>query len=162
MLIERDGKILISRQVLSYTSYLNSDTKAVKWDTFSYANASQEAKRVAVASEKETNQKEIKLKADKRIDSAWSTQKARKEIRHRRQEKKKLKKTWLKSQNSGSTSASNIKVIGKRAWDETGNEREQDSDDWAEIVREEKMAKRLRKGNISQKEFDTEFGSLDR
>ena len=35
-----------------------------------------------------------------------------------------------------------------------------DQDDWAEIAREEKLAKRVRKGFVSQEEFDIEFGDL--
>jgi ATP-dependent RNA helicase DDX55/SPB4 len=33
-------------------------------------------------------------------------------------------------------------------------------DDWAEFTREEKLAKRVRKGVVSQEEFDVEFGDL--
>jgi ATP-dependent RNA helicase DDX55/SPB4 len=33
-------------------------------------------------------------------------------------------------------------------------------DDWAECAREEKLAKRVRKGIVSQEEFDVEFGDL--
>jgi len=35
-----------------------------------------------------------------------------------------------------------------------------DQDDWAEFAREEKLAKRVRKGIVSQEEFDVEFGDL--
>ena len=35
-----------------------------------------------------------------------------------------------------------------------------DQDDWAEFAREEKLAKRVRKGIVSQEKFDVEFGDL--
>jgi hypothetical protein len=35
-----------------------------------------------------------------------------------------------------------------------------DEDDWAEIACEEKLAKRVRKGIVSQEEFDVEFGEI--
>lgn len=35
-----------------------------------------------------------------------------------------------------------------------------DQDDWAEFAREENLAKRVRKGIVSQEEFDVEFGDL--
>jgi len=33
-------------------------------------------------------------------------------------------------------------------------------DDWDDLAREERLAKKLRKGAVSQKEFDEEFGDL--
>lgn len=39
-------------------------------------------------------------------------------------------------------------------------DQDDDEDDWAEIAREEKLAKRVKKGIISQEEFDVEFGGL--
>ena len=35
-----------------------------------------------------------------------------------------------------------------------------EEDDWDELAREERMAKRVKKGHLSQTEFDTEFGDL--
>ena len=43
----------------------------------------------------------------------------------------------------------------KRPRDET-----EDDDDWDDLAREERMAKKVRKGEVSQKAFDAEFGDL--
>ena len=34
------------------------------------------------------------------------------------------------------------------------------ADDWAELAREERMAKKVKRGAVSQKAFDAEFGDL--
>ena len=35
-----------------------------------------------------------------------------------------------------------------------------DEDEWEELAREERMAKKVRKGEVSQGEFDLAFGDL--
>ena len=37
---------------------------------------------------------------------------------------------------------------------------ELDEDDWTELAQEERMAKKVKRGHISQKMFDAEFGDL--
>jgi len=53
-------------------------------------------------------------------------------------------------------------TTGKRQREESAEAigSDNDMDDWDELAREEKMAKRLRKGDISQKDFDAEFADL--
>lgn len=66
------------------------------------------------------------------------------------------KKEWLKSQQlqpSSSTSA----VPQKRVLE--ADDENEDNDDWAELAREERMAKKVRKGDMTQLEFDAEFVS---
>lgn len=41
-----------------------------------------------------------------------------------------------------------------------GPDEENSSDDWEELAREERMAKRVKKGHLSQNEFDAEFADL--
>lgn len=109
-------------------------------------------------SEKNSSRNEIKSKANKKMNSAWSAQKERKDERRRRQDRKMSKRTWLKSQNSGSMT---VNVTGKRSREEADDDTEQDSDDWAELVREEKVMKRLRMEDLSRKEPNAEFENLD-
>ena len=42
---------------------------------------------------------------------------------------------------------------------EAGDEDENDEDNWAEIAREERMTKEVKKGEISLLDFDVEFVS---
>ena len=48
----------------------------------------------------------------------------------------------------------------KRSLGDDKEESEDDGDDWEELAREERMAKRVKKGHISQTEFDAEFADL--
>lgn len=64
-----------------------------------------------------------------------------------------MKKKWLASKNSESTGEGLSK---KRGFNEVGHG--EDADDWEDLACEEKLAKRVRKGKVSQQEFDAEFG----
>ena len=118
-------------------------------------------KRVAVTSKMNNSHQEASNKEGKKKNAAWSAQKDRKEERQKRQEKRILKKSRLTLQKAASTSGSDIKSTRKRDWGEVDNDDDLDADEWIELAREEKMAKRLRKGKISQREFDAEFGALE-
>ena len=90
---------------------------------------------------------------------AWSDQTTRKEERLKRREKKVRKRQWLKAQVG--TANERPKVAGgkrNRAVEDIDDDG--DDDDWEELKREERMAKRLKKGEITQEEFDAEFAGL--
>ncbi|KAF8205000.1 DEAD-domain-containing protein [Pholiota molesta] len=140
----------------------------ISWDTFSYADQAQEAKRIAALAEaaKEGGRERERrhaANAEKKLKNiAWSEKAEQKDEKDKRREKKKLKAKWLKSQAVANAIVPTEQSIGKRQR-EDGDELavNDDSDnDWDELAREEKMAKRLRRGDISQKDFDAEFGDL--
>jgi len=96
-------------------------------------------------------------KAEKRKqNAAWSAKQEKEDEKQRRKDRKTLRKKWLKAQNA--TSAD--KSTGKRDRAELDDDDGDDDDDWTDLAREEKMAKRVRKGDVSQKEFDAEFVDL--
>ena len=138
-----------------------------KWDSFSYADPGQEAKRLAALDKVRTEKAERDKDAPrsdivtKKRNTAWSHQAERKADRERRRDKKKLKKKWLASQ-AASDETPKEQIIGKRHREEPDEMADAgtDIDDWRELAREEKMAKRVRKGLVSQKEFDDEFADL--
>ena len=80
----------------------------------------------------------------------------KREEKERRKDKKKLKRKWLKEQTDVTVAEEN-QISAKRARDGVDDD---DDDDWAELAREEKMAKRVRKGGLSEKDFDAQFGDL--
>lgn len=93
----------------------------------------------------------------KKANVSWSDKTFRKETRDKRQEKKAKKKQWLKSQQpQPSPSAS---TIPQKRGAEADDEGEDNEDDWAELAREERTAKKVKKGTITQLEFDAEFMS---
>jgi ATP-dependent RNA helicase DDX55/SPB4 len=98
--------------------------------------------------ERERSEKEETRKRN----AAWSGQSSRKEERQNRRDKKAKKKQWLKAK---ATSANEQTTSPKRPRAEEDGE-----DTWKQLAREERMAKKLKRGEISQKEFDAEFVDL--
>ncbi|KAF8812464.1 DEAD-domain-containing protein [Phlegmacium glaucopus] len=142
----------------------NWEDAEVSWDTFPYADRAQEAKRVAVAeSTKLANVEREPLRSEradkKQKNSAWSVKAKKQEEREKRREKRKLKAKRLRTQEP-SAAAANTDNHLKRQASEFDPDDDEDKDDWAEFAREERLAKRVRKGVVSQEEFDVEFGDL--
>lgn len=131
----------------------------VDWANFSYANDAQEAKRIASSAnrhaDEETEQLKQKRVEQRKVNSAWSKKAERKAERELRREKKARKRKWLtaKSQAPGT----NQGALPKGNWQAIP---EKEDDDWEELAREERMAKKLRKGTIDQETFDAEFGEV--
>lgn len=65
------------------------------------------------------------------------------------------RKQWIKSQQSGPSSS--IPAVPQKRGLAADDEDEGNEDDWAELAREERMAKKVKKGEITQLEFDAEF-----
>ena len=135
-------------------------TPRAQWNAYAYADKAQEAKRLADASKPAPSEETIeKRKADRaekqKANAAWSNKARQKEEREKRREKKDRKKKWQKTQASVGAEAG-AKRGREGAVDESGDE----GDDWEELAREERMAKRVKKGHLSQSEFDAEFADL--
>ena len=92
----------------------------------------------------------------KKRNAAWSEQVSRQEERQKRRDKKAKKKQWLKTQAElGEEQTTKPGDSSKRQRVE-----ENDEGSWEELAREERMAKKLKRGEITQKEFDAEFVDL--
>jgi ATP-dependent RNA helicase DDX55/SPB4 len=122
----------------------------IQWDKYSYADKAQEAKRL-----KSTTgaQRSNDLKRFTKKDPiSWSKQLARKDTKEKRRVDKTRKKAWMASTRQGEE---HIALKRTRADSE---EKIVDSagasDDWASLAEEERLAKKLKKGKISQAEFD--------
>ncbi|KAF8621632.1 hypothetical protein AX15_007650 [Amanita polypyramis BW_CC] len=136
----------------------------VGWDNFSYLNKAQESKRVAAKGilsieevETERNRKRMEREEKRERNIAWSDKTSRKEERQTRREKRAKKKQWLKTATAVSEQSSTARNASKRAHAEGGSEGE---DTWEELAKEERMAKKVKRGEITQKEFDTQFTDL--
>lgn len=133
-----------------------------QWDTYSYSDDAQERRRLQdlenrakVSTENQKNKVERLTK--KKANIAWSDKTLKKETRDKRKEKKAKKRQWLKSHQSQPSSSA--PVIPQKRGPEADDEDEDTEDDWAELAREERMAKKVKKGDITQLEFDAEFVS---
>lgn len=82
------------------------------------------------------------------------------EERDKRKEKKDRKKKWLKTQDAVADAAAPEQAGSKRALEDVSGESGGEGDDWAELAREERLAKRVKKGHLSQSKFDAEFADL--
>lgn len=71
--------------------------------------------------------------------------------KEKRKEKKDRKRKWLKTQEQ---------QIEENAETGDGDGDEGAGDDWDELAREERMAKKLKKGDITQGDFDMEFSGI--
>ncbi|EAU84793.2 ATP-dependent rRNA helicase spb4 [Coprinopsis cinerea okayama7 len=144
---------------------LNWKDADLDWDEYSYSDPAQESKRLQTlqtsksAEAKEEKQRQARERAMKKKASApWSEQAGRKDEKAKRREKKIAKRKWLKAQDSSAAAAGAKRPReGGDASDDGGDG---DGDDWDELAREERMAKKVKKGEIPQKVFDAEFGDL--
>ncbi|KIK48884.1 hypothetical protein CY34DRAFT_797675 [Suillus luteus UH-Slu-Lm8-n1] len=128
----------------------------LNWDLYCYADKAQEAKRVEEDSKKAVLKHDSETRAAKRKrNAAWSQQADDKEDKDKRRTQKARKRQWLKSQNIVSGDSKGALQTSRAKVEESGGE-----DDWDELAREERLAKKLRKGTVSQTEFDQEFGDL--
>ncbi|KAF8191485.1 DEAD-domain-containing protein [Mycena galopus ATCC 62051] len=136
----------------------------VDWNSFAYLDKAQEAKRLAdgaaaatvLDTEREKRRAERAERAEKqKANVAWSDKVVKKEEREKRRDKKVKKRKWQKTQ-AAEDSAQKDGGHG-----EHGDEAVDEGDDWEELAREERMAKKMRKGDVSQKAFDAEFADFD-
>ncbi|RDB22497.1 ATP-dependent rRNA helicase SPB4 [Hypsizygus marmoreus] len=135
----------------------------VDWDIYAYADKAQEAKRLVAGAAEATardneQEKRRAARAEKRKgNSAWSEKVEKKEERERRKEKKGKKRKWLKAQAAAAAAAADSETSLKREHQDA-SDAEGDGDDWEDLAREERMAKKVKRGDIYQKAFDAEFG----
>jgi len=131
-----------------------------QWDSYTYRDKAQEEKRLKNLSkpsetdEAERKKKKAEREEKKKNNAAWSNKVVKKEERDKRKEKKDRKKKWLKEQAKATKSGTDLKR--PREEEDDGD----DAEDWDDLAREERMAKKVRKGEISQKAFDAEFDDL--
>ncbi|KII95178.1 hypothetical protein PLICRDRAFT_34015 [Plicaturopsis crispa FD-325 SS-3] len=127
----------------------------VDWNTFAYADKAQEAKRLAAgaaaatALDEEREKRRAARAEKKKSNTAWSVQAARRDEKEKRKEKKGKKRKWLRTQKKDEVDGGDA----KEGVDDDG-------DDWDELAQEERMAKKLRRGDVTQRTFDKEFGDL--
>lgn len=105
-----------------------------------------------------TSKRRAERAEKKKTNAAWSNKAEKKVEKLKKKEKKDKKKTWLKAQAGGGIESKGL----KRARSMLGipNEKEEDEDEWQELAREERMAKKVKRGELRQDVFDQEFGHI--
>lgn len=125
-----------------------------------FTDKTREAQRVAaLAADKQKQIKEERAlqvserTQQKQKNGAWSKRVSKKQEKETRKEKRNKKRQWLKAQAAESESGPNDGSALKRA-------PEEDGDDWDELAREERMIKKVKRGEVDSEEFEREFGGL--
>ncbi|KAJ2931643.1 hypothetical protein H1R20_g5369, partial [Candolleomyces eurysporus] len=139
----------------------------IDWATYAYRDQAQESKRlIAITTEKEKNKAAAAERAKerakkKKANASWSEVANKKEQRSKRKEKKVAKQKWLRANKQETAETSTGGTSTKRPRDEESDDAsDEDDDDWDELAREERMAKKVKKGEITQRDFDAEFTDL--
>ncbi|RXW25313.1 hypothetical protein EST38_g630 [Candolleomyces aberdarensis] len=139
----------------------------IDWAIYAYRDQAQESKRlIAITTEKEKNKAAAAERAKerakkKKANASWSEVANKKEQRVKRKEKKVAKQKWLRANKQETAETSTGGTSTKRPRDEESDDAsDEDDDDWDELAREERMAKKVKKGEITQKVFDAEFTDL--
>ncbi|KAI0054179.1 DEAD-domain-containing protein [Auriscalpium vulgare] len=128
----------------------------VDWDLYAYMDEAQEAKRlVSLQAKADSRANDPPKKAPAKKAVPWSNQNSRKEEREKRREKKDRKKKWLASHTQGVPEERH-----KRARTDVSDDQSGSDNDWAEVVQEERLAKKVKKGQVSQAQFDEVFADL--
>ncbi|KAH0839733.1 DEAD-domain-containing protein [Lanmaoa asiatica] len=129
---------------------------SLDWNAYAYADKAQEAKRRKSRSEPEVQKETTETRAAKRKRNIpWSQQAANKEQKEKRKLKRDRKRQWLKSQATANRNATT--PVRSQSVEDS---RRDDEDDWDELAKEERLAKKVRKGTATQQVFDAEFGDL--
>jgi len=151
----------------------------VDWDNYAFANKVLEKQRLeaqekATATREETEaakvEERLKRRELKKVNSAWSDKSKSRETRDLRKEKKGRKREWLKK-NGMSVEVGVGSGAGKGDEEtEGGDARDAKMDDgyldmdaqeeWKELAREEKMAKKVKRGAVLESEFNEMFADL--
>lgn len=133
----------------------------MQWDKYSYADKAQEAKRLKSAAEVQSSNDSKRLSThtnNKKDYVSWSKQLAKKDAREKRRVQKTRKKAWMASLRLGEERKEHTAGLKRiRADSDEKNvvhSAEEALDDWASMAEEERLAKKLKKGKISQAEFD--------
>ncbi|KAG8218451.1 DEAD-domain-containing protein [Butyriboletus roseoflavus] len=127
---------------------------SLHWNAYAYTDKAQEAKRRGSQCKPEVQKETTEARAAKRKrNTSWSQQAANKEEAEKRKLKRDRKREWLKSQATANRSAAT--PVKSQTMDSRDN-----GDDWDELAREERLAKKVRKGTATQQAFDAEFENL--
>jgi ATP-dependent RNA helicase DDX55/SPB4 len=100
----------------------------------------------------------------KKLKGAWSIAKEARKRRRERREKRERKRAYIAQKKAEEFTRLLQEARKESGLDMTGHSDEDDDDEmdeWAELQREERLAKKLKRGKITQDEFDRQVGLAD-
>jgi len=107
--------------------------------------------------------------AKRKRNKAWSVQEVRVKEREKRKEGKGRRRDAIKraaaagdggvnGKRQGENGSGRKETLGSEAGSDGGEGDEDSGDDWDELAREERMAKKVKKGLVDKTTFDRAFG----
>ncbi|KAH9842730.1 DEAD-domain-containing protein [Rhodofomes roseus] len=145
---------------LDHVSRAGWEDADADWNSYAYADKQREAKRLAESEKQKVSTEHIQKRKHerekkKKANAAWSSKVVKQEEKLKRKEIKGKKREWLK-QNQPE------EVVGEKRQRGVSVDEGSDGgeDDWDALAREERMAKKVKKGLVAQDVFDGEFGEL--
>jgi ATP-dependent RNA helicase DDX55/SPB4 len=123
----------------------------VEWDDYSYSDKAQEMSRLKSKAQQSHRSKPPSTNSKDRIP--WSKQLAKKDAKEKRRTQK-ARKRVLTASASLCEERSALKRTRADS-EEKMDDSVESEDDWALLAEEERLAKKLKKGKITQAEFDT-------
>lgn len=128
----------------------------MQWDNYSYADKAQEAKRLkSVAEAHQATDSKRSPSNNKQDNMAWSRQLSKRDTKEKRRAQKTRKKAWAASTRPEEERKEHSTPKRMRADSEEKLVDSADAeDDWTSFAEEERLAKKLKKGKITQDEFD--------
>lgn len=82
---------------------------------------------------------------------------SKKEEKEQRKDKRSRKRKWLQAQ----TQTKEVDTAGKRDRLDASDGGDEGEDDWITLAKEERLAKKVKRGAMSQATFDAEFVDMD-
>jgi len=132
-------------------SSINFEEEDMNWDTYKYQDKNREKKRLKELEEYK-KAAPVAPKQGKPKAKAWSEKTDAKDRKVERKLKKERKREFLKRQREEQANKDKLEH----------EDDDDDDDDWDDLAKEERMAKKLKKGKINQMEFDESvFGASD-
>jgi len=128
----------------------------MQWDNYSYADKAQEAKRLkSVAEAQQATESKRSPSNNKHDNLPWSKRLSKKDAKEKRRAQKTRKKAWVASTRPEKERKEHSTLKRMRADNEEKLVDSADAeDDWTSFAEEERLAKKLKKGKITQAEFD--------
>ena len=128
----------------------------MQWDNYSYADKAQEAKRLKSAAEDQQSTDSKRSPSNTKHDKLpWSRQLSKKDAKEKRRAQKTRKKAWVASTRPEKERKEHSTLKRMRSDNEEKFVDSADAeDDWTSFAEEERLAKKLKKGKITQDEFD--------
>ena len=112
------------------------------------------------AKEKEREKKGKVRRSQEAKNAAWSEKVEKRTVRDKRKEKKVRKREWLNAQEATEKNGGDELGQKRKSAPDDKDDDDEGTDDWNELAKEERMAKKVKQGKTTAEVFDEAFMDL--